>query len=483
MNSGYKKRVFSDTWLTAMIFTLTLVDKPLTSLTQKIRKYEWVKEQEEAFQTLKDNICDTPILSLPDESKEFVVYCDTLNQGLGCVLMQRGKVENATAEMLCGLDQLLERKEGEEKDIATYVSNCLTHLKVNAGTSKTFEFIVTTRDTRVEVGYNNYGLYYKKALRTRLKHAYNLSSSNGQTKVFKQNESLYRMQSFQRRRLMDRRRCPIFNGFDLGGVHVNTLAVNHVPEKLYLRNPKFTLGEFSIQFLFLKQFQNFLESSSCSSCSPLENPERTIRRTRVDPNPFEEINMAANRAGPPPAGGDGLPVPDLRTMEELCQPTLNGRGGPIAPIAIQATNFRLKNDMIQQVQNSCPFRRLGDDANKHLDKFLHVTQSMKVNGNSITTFDQMAKIFLGKYFPPSMVTKLRNDIMNFHQEPDGSLFEAWERYKLYIDRCPNHNMLPVTQIDTFYNGLTMRHRDTINAAAGALKLEMAEINKNLMKML
>ncbi|GJR46475.1 hypothetical protein Tco_1314578 [Tanacetum coccineum] len=95
--------------------------------------------------------------------------------------------------------------------------------------------------------------------------------------------------------------------------------------------------------------------------------------------------MAANGNGddgPPPAGGGDLPVPDLRTMEELCQPTLNGRGGPIAPIAIQATYFGLKNDMIQQVQNSCPFRGPGDDANKHLDKFLHVTQSMEVNGVS-----------------------------------------------------------------------------------------------------
>nr|GFA94790.1 hypothetical protein [Tanacetum cinerariifolium] len=78
----------------------------------------------------------------------------------------------------------------------------------------------------------------------------------------------------------------------------------------------------------------------------------------------------------------------------------------------------------------------------------------------------MAKMFLKKYFPPSMVAKLRNEITNFHQRPDESLFEAWERYKLSIDRCPNHNMLPVTQIDTFYNGLTLRHRDTINAAAG-----------------
>nr|GEX31774.1 reverse transcriptase domain-containing protein [Tanacetum cinerariifolium] len=198
--------------------------------------------------------------------------------------------------------------------------------------------------------------------------------------------------------------------------------------------------------------------------------------------------MATNENGddvPPPGGGD-LPVPDLRTMEELCQPTLNGRDGPIAPIAIQSTNFRLKNDMIQQVQNSCQFHGLsGDDANKHLDKFLHVTQSIKVNG---VTDD----VFCLKYFPNSMVTKQRNEITNFHQHPDESLFEACKHYKLSIDRCPNHNMLPVTQIDTFYNGLTLRHRDTINAAAGetfmkrqivALKAEMAEINKNLMKVL
>ncbi|GKC69004.1 hypothetical protein Tco_1114887 [Tanacetum coccineum] len=62
-------------------------------------------------------------------------------------------------------------------------------------------------------------------------------------------------------------------------------------------------------------------------------------------------------------------------MEELCQPTMNGRGGPIAPVNIQATDFGLKNHIIQQVQNSCQFHGLpGDDANKHLDKLLTITQ-------------------------------------------------------------------------------------------------------------
>ncbi|GKE25404.1 putative reverse transcriptase domain-containing protein [Tanacetum coccineum] len=49
-------------------------------------------EQEEAFQTLKDNLCNAPILSFPGGIEDFVVYYDASNQGLGCVLMQRGKV-------------------------------------------------------------------------------------------------------------------------------------------------------------------------------------------------------------------------------------------------------------------------------------------------------------------------------------------------------------------------------------------------------
>nr|GFA48736.1 reverse transcriptase domain-containing protein [Tanacetum cinerariifolium] len=230
-------------------------------------------------------------------------------------------------------------------------------------------------------------------------------------------------------------------------------------------------------------------SSTRNLFPPLDNPELTIRRrSRVDLTLLNDFKMATEGNGDPT-------LPDLRTIKELCQPSLNGRGGPIAPIAIQATNFGLKNDMIQQVQNSCQFHGPpGDDANKHLDKFLHVTQSIKVNGvtddtlrlylfphslthhatawfdrlprNSINTFKQMAKMFLGKYFPPSIVTKLKNEITNFRQRPDESLFEAYERYKLSVDRCPNHNMLPITQIDTFYNGLTLRHHDTINAAAG-----------------
>nr|GEU36815.1 reverse transcriptase domain-containing protein [Tanacetum cinerariifolium] len=93
-------------------------------------------------------------------------------------------------------------------------------------------------------------------------------------------------------------------------------------------------------------------SSARNIFPPLDNPKLTIRRrSRSNPTLLNNSEMVAE-------GPNDLPVPDLRTMEELCQPSLNGRGGPIAPIAIQATNFGLKNDMIQQVQNSCQFHGL-----------------------------------------------------------------------------------------------------------------------------
>ncbi|GJR51439.1 putative reverse transcriptase domain-containing protein [Tanacetum coccineum] len=68
------------------------IAKSLTILTQKSKTFDWGEEQELAFQTLKDKLCNAPVLALPDGLEDFVVYCDASGIGLGCVLMQRGKV-------------------------------------------------------------------------------------------------------------------------------------------------------------------------------------------------------------------------------------------------------------------------------------------------------------------------------------------------------------------------------------------------------
>ncbi|GKF05053.1 putative reverse transcriptase domain-containing protein, partial [Tanacetum coccineum] len=68
------------------------IAKSLTELTQKNKKYIWGKDQESAFQLLKQKLYEAPILALPKGNDDFVVYCDVSHQGLGAVLMQREKV-------------------------------------------------------------------------------------------------------------------------------------------------------------------------------------------------------------------------------------------------------------------------------------------------------------------------------------------------------------------------------------------------------
>jgi len=55
-------------------------------------KFNWGEKQAKAFDLLKHKLCSAPILSLPEGTENFVVYCDASHQGLGCVLMQRDKV-------------------------------------------------------------------------------------------------------------------------------------------------------------------------------------------------------------------------------------------------------------------------------------------------------------------------------------------------------------------------------------------------------
>nr|GFB82177.1 putative reverse transcriptase domain-containing protein [Tanacetum cinerariifolium] len=60
------------------------ISKSLTILTQKCKTFDWGEEHELAFQTLKDKLCNAPVLSLSDGPEDFVVYCDASGIRLGC---------------------------------------------------------------------------------------------------------------------------------------------------------------------------------------------------------------------------------------------------------------------------------------------------------------------------------------------------------------------------------------------------------------
>nr|GEU54378.1 hypothetical protein [Tanacetum cinerariifolium] len=124
-------------------------------------------------------------------------------------------------------------------------------------------------------------------------------------------------------------------------------------------------------------------------------------------------------------GNGGLPVPGLRTIEEFCQPSLNGRGGPIAPIAIQATNFGLKNDMIQQ--EIVALKAEMAEINKNLMKVLQpplakprtymlwepikvandaILKNMQTNMASLTNFNLKLKNMFGQFMKMNNASSL-----------------------------------------------------------------------------
>ncbi|WMV50402.1 hypothetical protein MTR67_043787 [Solanum verrucosum] len=81
--SGYYRRFVEE---------FSLISSPLTTLTQKKVKFLWLKACEKSFQEFKDSLTSVLVLTLPEGTDGFVIYCDASRIGLRCVLMKNGKV-------------------------------------------------------------------------------------------------------------------------------------------------------------------------------------------------------------------------------------------------------------------------------------------------------------------------------------------------------------------------------------------------------
>ncbi|XP_075515743.1 uncharacterized protein LOC142550555 [Primulina tabacum] len=109
---------------------------------------------------------------------------------------------------------------------------------------------------------------------------------------------------------------------------------------------------------------------------------------------------------------------------------------------------------------------------------------------SITTWDGLVEVFLNRYFPPTKITQLRNDITYFRQKDGESLNSAWARFKKMLRMCPRHGFSTGQQVETLYYGVDPSLRSMHDAASNgspyrktlvaALEIisSMTECNKN-----
>ncbi|GKV24796.1 hypothetical protein SLEP1_g34363 [Rubroshorea leprosula] len=201
----------------------------------------------------------------------------------------------------------------------------------------------------------------------------------------------------------------------------------------------------------------------------------------------------------------------IRTLKEYASPSIEGTVSSIRRLAVKVNNFEIKPATIQMIQQSVQFCGLpSDDPNAHIANFLEICDTFKYNGVSddavrlrlfsfslrdkaknwlnslpvglITTWDMMAQKFLSKFFLPAKTAKMRNDIATFVQLDMESLYEAWERYKKLLRKCPHHGLPIWLQVHTFYNGLFPNNRTMLDAAVGgSLMSKHADESYNLIE--
>ena len=202
------------------------------------------------------------------------------------------------------------------------------------------------------------------------------------------------------------------------------------------------------------------------------------------------------------------PITD--TMEDLWRPIIQDEYSAIRQPAVEANNFELKPALITMVQQHQFTGHPTEDPNEHLGRFLRMANTVKLNGvrpeviklhlfpfslrdtaatwyeslpyGSFDTWEELVEAYLCIFFPPSLTSKRRREIIVFQQGEDESLYVAWERFKRLLKRCPMHGIDLKTQMDIVYHALNDISKGIIDASCcGAFKRKSAEEARDLIE--
>ena len=202
------------------------------------------------------------------------------------------------------------------------------------------------------------------------------------------------------------------------------------------------------------------------------------------------------------------PITD--TMEDFWRPIIQDEYSAIRQPAIEANNFELKPALITMVQQHQFTGHPTEDPNEHLGRFLRMANTVKLNGvrpeviklhlfpfslrdtaatwyeslpyGSVDSWDELVEAYLCRFFPPSLTSERRREIIVFQQGEDESLYVAWERFKRLLKRCPMHGIDLKTQMDIVYHALNDISKGIIDASCcGAFKRKSAEEERDLIE--
>ncbi|GJR46404.1 hypothetical protein Tco_1314507 [Tanacetum coccineum] len=153
-------------------------------------------------------------------------------------------------------------------------------------------------------------------------------------------------------------------------------------------------------------------------------------------------------------------------------------------------SFELKGLFLRELRNNNFSGSDHEDVNEHIQKVLEIVDLFHIPNitidqvmlkaflisltgaaspwlrnklaGSITTWEYLEIKFLSKYCPPTHTAKKIEEINNFQQEPDENLYQAWERFKELLMKCPQHYLTDMQEVVLFYNGLDVPTRQILD---------------------
>nr|XP_017239488.1 PREDICTED: uncharacterized protein LOC108212272 [Daucus carota subsp. sativus] len=90
----------------------------------------------------------------------------------------------------------------------------------------------------------------------------------------------------------------------------------------------------------------------------------------------------------------------------------------------------------------------------------------QLSDTALDTWDNISTEFLSKYYPSDKTQQMRAIILTFKAQPGEGLYQAWERYKALLRKCPHHGYEEWMVLSTFFGALNSDIRLSLNVAAG-----------------
>ncbi|GJV60376.1 hypothetical protein Tco_1466476 [Tanacetum coccineum] len=259
-------------------------------------------------------------------------------------------------------------------------------------------------------------------------------------------------------------------------------------------------------------------SSTRELFTPFENPERVFRSKR---RLFETHGLVESSSPEFDFFSDIKERSEeeateimTETIEQYMSKTRENYGSGVArPKINNKTHFELKGQFLKELRENTFSGSENKDTNEHIEKvleivdlfhILEVTQDqirlrafpMSLTGvalrwlrnepsGSITNWETLKSKFLNKYCPPARIAKKMKEINNFQQEPDESLFRAWERFKELLMKCPQHYLTGMQE--KWHNGTSTKTRSMetsdglapIQAQLNSLGRKIKKVNKKV----